>query len=287
VWTDENGPALLPVSEVRHLLTLTDWSRDDLKDLYLRADLCRQEHQSRVDGVAVMFFPTSSLRTRVSFERAAVEMGLQSIVFPPETLDKSEDLRDVAGYLASWASLIVVRHPDIAVLERLAEADTVPVVNAMTDANHPCEVLSDLYALSQDTNIFALRFLFVGADGNIARAWWEASRAFGLDIRQSCPRELRVPDMPWNEDLSDAMTTADVVITDGPGIHADALASYIVTQKLLDTAPVGVRFAPCPPFIRGREASADAIAHPAFVGYEFKRYLKPVQQAVMSWVLDA
>lgn len=127
-----------------------------------------------------------------------------------------------------------------------------------------------------------LRYVFVGAGGNIARAWWEAAQAFGLDIRQSCPSELRVVGMPWEEDLRHAIPTADVVLTDGPGRHAELLDPYLVTGELLDLAPHGVRFAPCPPLVRGCEVSADAITHRSFVGYEFKRSLKPVQQAVMA-----
>jgi len=82
--------------------------------------------------------------------------------------------------------------------------------------------------------------------------------------------------------LREAITTADVVITDGPGLHVEALASYRVTARLLELAPPGVQFAPCPPFVRGGEVSAGAIEHPGFVGYEFKRHLKSVQQAVMA-----
>lgn len=93
--------------------------------------------------------------------------------------------------------------------------------------------------------------------------------------------------MPWNGDLPAAISNADVVITDGPGPHASALAPYRITGELLDSARPGVRFAPLPPFVRGREVSADAIEHPSFVGYSFKRHLKPVQQAVMSWALHA
>lgn len=269
-----------------HLLSLRDWTRDDLRGLFERADRYAAGSGERFDGAAAMFFPASSLRTRFSFERGAAQMGLQPIVFPPETLDKAEDLVDVVGYLGQWADLVVARHPDITVLERMASADAVPVVNAMTDVNHPCEVLSDLYALSQDADALGLRYLLVGADGNIARAWWEAGQAFGLDIRQSCPAPLRVPGMPWEVSLSRAIMTADVVITDGPGKHADALVDHRVTAALLDSAPADVRLAPCPPFVRGREVSADAVEHPAFVGYRFKRYLVPVQQAVMSLALE-
>ncbi|UNK69842.1 ornithine carbamoyltransferase [Microbacterium sp. H1-D42] len=270
-----------------HLLSLTEWTTDDLDSLFALADEYAEGRGPCFAGAVAMFFPPSSLRTRFSFERGAAEMGLQPITFPPETLDKSEDLVDVAGYLAQWADIAVVRHPDIGVLQRLASPDALPVVNAMTDANHPCEVLSDLYALSRVADARQLRYLFVGADGNIGRAWWEAAQAFGLDLTQSCPMDLRVPGIRWEGDLRRAIASADVVITDGPGAHAELLAPYRVTAELLDRAPSGVRLAPCPPFVRGREVSADAVEHEAFVGYEFKCGLKPVQQAVMARALTS
>ncbi len=270
---------------MRHLISLRGWGGPELEELFELVDQYVAGSGPRFDAAAAMFFPPSSLRTRVSFERGAHLMGIQPIGFPPEALDKSEDLIDVAGYLAQWADLIVARHHDIAVLAKLASTDALPVVNAMTRVNHPCEVLSDLYALSRDAALSKLRYLFVGADGNIAAAWWEAAQAFDLDLTQSCPKGLRVPGMPWEEDLRQAVLRADVVITDGPGPHVEALAPYRVTAELLDAAPRGVRFLPCPPFVRGREASSDAVTHSAFVGYRFKRFLMPVQQAVMARAL--
>src|SRR5690625_639664 len=231
-----------------------------------------------------MFFPVSSLRTRFSFERGASLMGIQPIGFPPAALDKSEGLMDVAGYLGQWADLAVVRHSDIEVLERLVAADALPVINAMTAVNHPCEVLSDLYVLSRDADLTQLRFLFVGADGNIGRGGGVA-QAFGLEVRQACPEHLRYEGMPWAEDLPDAIRSAGVVITDGPGSDVNDLAPYRVAAELLDMAPRGVRFVPCPPFVRGREVSSEALLHSAFVGYEFNRFVLPVHQAVMAHAL--
>lgn len=268
---------------MRHLVRLDDWTADDVAAVFALADRYRAGGGPRFDGAAAMFFPPSSLRTRATFERGAVLAGLQPIVFPPETLDKSEDLVDVAGYLALTVDVLVVRHPDLSVVERLAAADAVPAVNAMTDVNHPCEVLADLYALSQESDPRSLRYCFVGADGNIARAWQEAARVLDLDLTQCCPAELATPGATWTDDLAAAVARADVVLTDGPGRHAEALAPYRVTAALLRTAPPGVRLAPCPPFVRGREVSADAIASDAFVGYAAKRALLPVQQAVMAF----
>jgi len=278
------------MSATRSLVRLTDWTADDVEEVFALADAYRAGRGPTTPGCAVLFFPPTSLRTRVTFERGAALMGLQPVLFPPETLDKPEAYEDVAGYLASWADVLVVRHRDIGVLDALA-AGPLPVVNAMTDVNHPCEVLSDVYALSRDAEVAdvrALRFVFVGADGNIARAWAEIAAVLGLDLVQCCPADLAVPrdvapGLAWTDDLGAAVAGADVVLTDGPGRHAAALAPYRVTAELLATARPGVRLAPCPPFERGREVSADAVAPGGpFVGYGFKASLLPVQQAVLA-----
>jgi len=267
---------------MRRLLRLDDWTLDDADAVFALARAYERGAGPVLGGAAAMFFPPTSLRTRASFERGAVLAGMQPIVFPPETLDKEEAPRDVAAYLAQFVDVLVVRHPDIALLEALAAAAAVPVVNAMTSENHPCEVLADLYALTGGTDVGALRVRFVGADGNIARAWAEASRLFGFDLVQCCPSALATAGLAWTDDLRAAVADADVVVTDGPGPHAGALAPFRVTAEVLSWAPTGVRFAPCPPFVRGRELAADALSGAAFVGYAAKRALVPVQQAVLA-----
>jgi ornithine carbamoyltransferase len=268
-----------------HLLRLDDCTMPDLDEVFRLADEFAVGRGPRLDGCAALFFPPSSLRTRVSFERGAASMGLQPISFPPESLDKPEALEDVAGYLASWVDVLVVRHRDITVLEGLAASDALPVVNAMTDDNHPCEVLSDLYAISSARDLHDLRILFVGPEGNIGRAWAEAARAFGLELTQCCPEDLAISGVRWSGDIDAAVAAADVIVTDSPGHHAEAMAPFQITAARLEHAPRGVQLAPCPPFERGREVSADALQSGAFVGYGFKKSLLPVQQAVLAWAL--
>ena len=101
-------------------------------------------------------------------------MGGQPILFPTETLDKKEDLKDVCGYLNNWADMVIVRHRYINVIEKMAQYLSVPIINAMTDINHPCEVLADMYALSKIRKNFVNdKFLFCGSKGNIGLAWKE------------------------------------------------------------------------------------------------------------------
>ena len=107
-----------------------------------------------------------------------------------------------------------------------------------------------------------------------------------LDLVQSCPASLATPGARWNEDLDATVRNADVIVTDGPGEHGVLLAPYRITAARLDAAPAGARFIPCPPFMRGREVSVDALEHPAFVGHDLKSVLLPIHQAVMAFCLD-
>ncbi len=273
---------------MRHLVRLTDWTVEDVTAVFALADAYAAGRGPQRPGCAVLFFPPTSLRTRVTFERGAALMGLQPVLFAPETLDKPEAPKDVLGYLASWVDVVVVRHPDIARLEALAACDLVPVVNAMTDVNHPCEVLSDAYALSRvRPELRALNIVFVGADGNIARAWAELAAVLSLELLQCCPRELATPGLAWTGDIQAAMCGAEVVVTDGVGAHGDALAPFQITFDLLGLAAPDVLLNPCPPFTRGREVSAEGVDRSeAFVGYGFKATLLPVQQAVLAYCTD-
>lgn len=219
----------------------------------------------------------------MTFEKGIHLLDGQSILFPSETLDKKEALQDVMGYLNNWADLIIVRHKNMGVMEKLARYATVPVINAMTDVNHPCEILSDLYSLSKlRPDWRQAQYLFCGVDGNIGRAWKEASDVFGFSLEQCCCGGHEIPGLKAYQDIHDAIKGKDIICTDS--LPAGALADCgrcQVTKAALAEANAGALLNPCPPFYRGEEVSADAIDSDCFVGYEFKKALLVVQQAVM------
>ena len=233
-----------------------------------------------------MFFPDSSIRTRVTFEKGIYLLGGQSILFPPETLDKREALEDVCGYLNNWADLVVIRHSDIDVTKEIARHSAFPVINAMTKVNHPCEILSDLYALSKIREDFTRdNYLFVGADVNIGHSWKDASEIFGFSLEQCCPKGHEIEGLRTYGDLHEAIVGKDIICTDSlPGDIAGAFKECQVTKAALKLANPGAVLNPCPPFYRGEEVSADAIASDFFAGYEFKKSLLPVQQAIMLYL---
>lgn len=136
---------------MKDLIRLTDLQESDIYEIFHIADeISLGKYDGFLNGKSViLFFPAASIRTRVTFEKGICLLGGQSIQFPSDTLDKKEELRDVFGYLNNWADMVIIRHKDIRLLEEAAVYANVPVINAMTDQNHPCEILADLYSLSK------------------------------------------------------------------------------------------------------------------------------------------
>ena len=235
-----------------------------------------------------MFFPTSSIRTRVTFEKGIYLLGGQTILFPPEMLDKKEDIRDIIGYLNNWADIVVARHNNIELLEMIAKYSKAPVINAMTSVNHPCEVLSDLYSLSKlRSDYLSDKYLFCGRKGNIGLAWKEIADVMHLDFSQCCPRGYEMENVTVDYDIRSAFWGKDIICTDSlPKDILSDFSDYRVTKEIMEIANKGALLNPCPPFFRGEEVSSDVVNSQYFVGYEFKRYLLEVQQAVMIYCFE-
>ena len=168
---------------MKDLIRLTELQSGDVYEIFNIADeISNGKYNGFLHGKSViLFFPASSVRTRVTFEKGIDLLGGQPILFPDDALEKKEDIRDVCGYLDNWADLMIVRHRDIQLIEKIAKYSKMPVINAMTDINHPCEILSDLYSLSKiRDNFMTDQYLFCGRSGNIGLAWKEASDVMGF-----------------------------------------------------------------------------------------------------------
>lgn len=274
---------------MRHLIRLSDFTKEEVMQIFHIADEIKQgKHKNYLQGkTIVMFFPTSSIRTRVTFEKGIYLLGGQSILFTPETLDKKEEIKDVIGYLNNWADGVIVRHKDIHILEQIKTHAKMPIINAMTDRNHPCEMIADLYALSRIRNDFIKdKFLFVGAAGNIGYAWKEASELMGFSLEQNCPAGYEIEGLVVKSDLEDAIGDKDIICTDS--LSSDKIEDFKSSQVTLShmkKANENAVLNPCPPFYRGEEVADDVIDSSYFVGYHFKEALLEVQQAIIIFLM--
>lgn len=166
-----------------HFLNINQFTAEQILDIFELTDRLRlRKSEPLLEGkTMILFFPETSLRTRVSFEKGIRDLGGACIPFPPETLDKKEAPGDIVRYLENWGDGIIVRTPDLCKLKELSAYASVPVINAMTAHNHPCEILADLYALrSLRDNYRELTYTFVGPPGNISRTWLEAAQTESL-----------------------------------------------------------------------------------------------------------
>jgi len=274
---------------VKDFIRLTDYTSKEIFDIFKIADEIQQgKYTNFLQGkTIVLFFPNSSIRTRVTFEKGICLLGGQSILFPTDSLDKKEKLQDVCGYLNNWADMLIVRHKEIRVLEELAKYSNVPVINAMTDKNHPCEMLSDMYVLSKIRKDFLKdKYLFCGENGNIGLAWKEASDVMGFELEQCCGTGYEIDGVKTYNNIEEAVIGKDIVCTDSlPENVLEDFMNCQITTEVMNMANEGAVLNPCPPFYRGEEVSDDVIESKYFVGYEFKKCLLEMQQAIMLYCL--
>lgn len=274
---------------MKDLLRLTDFDSREVYHIFRIADgICQGNYKEILKGKSVvLFFPESSIRTRVTFEKGIYLLNGQSILFPNESLDKKEDLKDVCGYLNNWADVIIARHKDIHILEQLAAYSKVPVINAMTDFDHPCEVIADMYALSKIREDFVKdKYLFCGKSGNIGLAWKEASEVMGFELSQCCSTGHEMQGLPVYDNIKEAVIGKDIICTDSlPSNLLHDFKNCQVTLEVMKMANKGAVLNPCPQFYRGEEVSEDVIDSEYFVGYEFKQYLLQIQQAILIYCL--
>lgn len=274
---------------MKNLIRLTDYKAKEVYEIFDIADeIIQGKYKDILNGkTVVLFFPNSSIRTRVTFEKGIRLLGGQAVLFPSDTLDKRENSKDVIGYLNNWADVIVVRHKDITMLETMSQYSKVPVINALTAINHPCEMLADMYALSKIRKDFTKdKYLFCGLKGNIGLAWKEAADVMGFELSQCCADGYEMEGVPVYHNIVDAIIGKDIVCTDSlPSDVLEKSSGCQVTKAVMEKANKGAVLNPCPPFYRGEEVSGDVIDSEYFVGYEFKKYLLEIQQAVIIYCM--
>ena len=271
-----------------NLIHLTDLQPDDIRHIWSLVNAPGPALQ----GTVAWSFEGKGIRTRTTFIEAFRQLGL-AFTELPHLLQTSERACDLAGYLDPFYALYVVRESNHARLSEFAAASRRPVINAMSAAGHPCEVLTDAFYV--DTQIKPLaqaRVCLWGPSTNVFRSWHELAQVLGFELVQVCHQRFHeaLPQVTFVEPsaLPDAV---DVVITDcwPAGAEADA-------QTQADLAPLteehlaalgNPALLPTPPFTLGRELAVDPVAYPGFVGYRQKELLLPVQTAIIRWAVGA
>ena len=177
----------------RDFLAVTDLSRDELLgllDLARRMKSGQYRERPLAGKTLAMIFTKSSTRTRVSFEVGSTQLGGHALFLSSRDiqLGRGEPIRDTARVLSRYVDGIMIRTFAHADVEELARFATVPVINGLTDYNHPCQILADLLTVQENLGDVSRRVVaWIGDGNNMAHSWIEAAAALGFELRLACP----------------------------------------------------------------------------------------------------
>jgi ornithine carbamoyltransferase len=272
----------------RDLLSFALWGGDDLKQILgLTARLKSQPDGSfrPLGGRGVcLVFERESLRTRVSFEIGIAQLGGHPVFLQQETIGIAtrESVHDIGLVLSEYAALIVARTTRHQTCAQLAESSTVPLINAMTDLLHPCQILADVFTL-QEVDLLSpkSRIVFVGHGNNIANSWLELAEKLPLHLVLCCPEGYEPHAQILEQSMASGLSTVELVtdpvaaVRGADAVYTDVWASmgqekereerarifagYRVDAALMSLASARAIFLHCLPAHRGDEVTDEVI----------------------------
>ncbi|WP_207259808.1 ornithine carbamoyltransferase [Desulfovibrio sp. Huiquan2017] len=295
----------------KHFLTILDIPRDEVKQVILRAKEMKDNkvRTDLLDGKTVLLiFEKASTRTRVSFEVGVRQLGGDPVFISARDsqLGRSEPIKDTARVLSRYADGIVMRTFGQEKLETLVDYGDIPVVNALTDEYHPCQVMADVLTMYERTpDLDKLKVAWVGDGNNMAHSFINGAAVFGYELSLACP-EGYTPDMAildkavglgakitLTDDPKKAAAGADYVNTDvwaSMGQEEEqkkreaAFAGYMVDEALMALAAPGAGFMHCLPAHRGEEVSEGVFESPASIVWDQAENRLHAQKAILEWI---
>ncbi len=216
---------------IKHFLSLEDLGSDELRSIIQRAIELKKKHKSGEiyeplkNKTLGMIFDKSSTRTRVSAEVAMTQLGGSSVFLSPRDsqLGRGEPLEDTAKVLSRMVDAVFIRTHDHADIKRFSENSIVPVINALTDQFHPCQLLADIQTYEEHRgDIRKAIVVWVGDGNNMCHSYINASKKFGFNLRVCTPVDYRpdqsllsdAPDVEYFDAPEQAMLGANLVVTD-------------------------------------------------------------------------
>ncbi|MFQ5935281.1 MAG: ornithine carbamoyltransferase [Acidiferrobacterales bacterium] len=297
----------------RHFLTLLDLSHDEIKRLLQRAiELKRlsrsgERHEPLRGRTLALIFDKSSTRTRVSFEAGMAQLGGSTMFLSPRDmqLGRGEPIEDTARVLSRMVDAVVIRTHAHAMLERFAAHASVPVINALTDMYHPCQLLADLQTFEEKRqSIVGKRVAWVGDGNNVCHSWINAAHLMDFELNVAVPKGYE-PDVQVCErageqvmlthDPREAVRGTDIVVTDtfaSMGQEDEKakrerdFAGFLVDQHLMALANPDALFMHCLPAYRGSEVTADVIDGPQSVVWDEAENRLHSQKALLEFLLQ-
>ncbi|MFV0477623.1 MAG: ornithine carbamoyltransferase [Parahaliea sp.] len=302
------------MSKLRHFLSLQDLSPQELQAVLARASEMKHERQAGHDqrqlpgAVLAMIFAKSSTRTRVSFEAGIAQLGGHAMFLSPQDtqLGRGEPIEDSARVISSMVDIVMIRTFEHSIVERFAAHSSVPVINALTDSYHPCQLLADMQTYIEHRGSIAGRTVcWVGDGNNMCQSYINAAAQFDFQLRIACPPGYE-PDsnllaahsdrVSIIHEPSEAAAGADLLVTDvwasmgqedEQKKRARLFKPYQVNSELMQLAAPEALYMHCLPAHRGEEISAELMDAADTVIWDEAENRLHAQKALMEFLLKA
>ncbi|BFM49262.1 ornithine carbamoyltransferase [Marinomonas sp. THO17] len=296
----------------RHFLTLKDLSSDELKKLLLRASELKKIYregtlfQPLKNRVLAMIFEKSSTRTRVSFEAGMAQFGGHALFLSPRDtqLGRGEPVEDSARVISSMVDAVMIRTFDHKTVETFAKYSSVPVINALTDDYHPCQLLADMQTYQEHRgSIEGKKVVWVGDGNNMCNSYINAAAMLDFNLVVACPKGYE-PDakllaehkdrVSITHNAHEAASNADLIVTDvfasmGQEDEQEQrlkdFDGFQVNEALMAKAHPDALFMHCLPAHRGEEVSAGVLDHPDSVVWDEAENRLHAQKALLEFLL--
>lgn len=296
----------------RHFLSLRDLGPDELGNIIqraieLKAMQKRNElHEPLRNKMLALVFDKSSTRTRVSFETGMTQLGGNSMFLSPRDtqLGRGEPVEDTARVLSRMVDVIVIRTHLHQTVETFAAYSQVPVINALTDLLHPCQLLADIQTFVEHKgDIRGHTVAWIGDGNNVCHSWMNAADMLGFRLNIATPANYEPDEHIVNQcrksvelfdDPGKAVENADVVVTDTWASmgqetekkqREEAFAGFMVDAALMKKANDNALFMHCLPAYRGSEVAADVIDGPQSVVWDEAENRLHAQKALLEFLL--
>jgi len=298
---------------MKHLLSIESLSAADMIEILeltktLKAERGRHASKPLEGQCWALIFSKSSTRTRVSFEVGIRELGGDALFLNANDiqLGRGEPIKDTARVMGRMLHGAVIRTFAQADVEDFAHYSEIPTINALTDAEHPCQILADLFTIQERLGTWEGKTVTFVGDGacNVPVSWIWAAARLGFNLRIAAPKafqpsqellaRVNSPNVTVTEDLKAAATGADVLYTDvwvSMGMEREAeyriaqLGGYQINADLVKKAAPGALVMHCLPAYRGKEITDETVeAHADTIFTEAENRLH-VQKAIITWLL--
>jgi len=299
---------------MKHLLSIESLSANDIVEILNRTRTIKAERgahreQPLKGQVWALIFSKSSTRTRVSFEVGIRELGGDAIFLNANDiqLGRGEPIKDTARVMSRMLHGAVIRTFAQKDVEDFAAYGKIPTINALTDSEHPCQILADLFTIQERLGTYEGKTVTFVGDGacNVPVSWIWAAARLGFNLRIAAPKafqpsaalmaRVNSPNITVTENIREAVAGADIIYTDvwvSMGAEKEAeyriaqLSGYQINRELVNLAKPGALVMHCLPAYRGKEITEEVFEQHADVIFQQAENRLHVQKAIICWMLE-